>query len=48
LLNIQNVSFSYKYFSIFVDRIVNVFSQSDVTSNFARKKRIKNKQKYND
>jgi len=30
LLNIQNVSFSYKCFCIFVDRIVNVFSQSDV------------------
>jgi hypothetical protein len=30
LLNIQNVSFSYKYFSIFVGGIVEVFSQSDV------------------
>ena len=29
-LNIQNMCFSYKYFSIFVGKIVHVFSQSDV------------------
>jgi hypothetical protein len=35
-LNIQNVSFSYKYFSIFVGGIVDFFSQSDVSGMFGK------------
>jgi hypothetical protein len=36
-LNIKKLYFSYKYFCIFVRRIVDVFSQSDVTGNVVKK-----------
>jgi hypothetical protein len=43
--NIQNVSFSYKYFSIFVGRIVAVFSQSDFSGQLRKTNRKRGKLK---
>lgn len=40
----QKVSFSYKYFNIFVDRVVDVFSQSDVSGQAMTTQQMTDKQ----